>query len=329
MPATVFDPARFRPVRLSDREVDEILHLCRRSLSSGSLSGGPLVEEFERCFAARSRLPYAVAVSSGTDALEAVLRASGVAALVLVHVGGFIGDSTKELAGLCGSRGIALVEDAAHAHGCAYSGQAPGAWSTAAAYSFFATKVMTSAEGGMVVTKREDVASFVRSYRDQGRDPDDPLINQMPGTNARMSELHAAVGLTELRHLNSVLAVRRRIANWYDTAIGDLPAVTAVSPAEDCEPNYYKYIVVFDHAEMKSGFRAFARARGLSLPSGVYDVPLHRQPVFAGLHDGTPLRAAEEFCSRHVTLPVGRTMRQDDVDGVVAVLRDFLLSRRG
>ena len=383
LPATVFDPARFRSVQLFDDEVNEILRFCRRSLSSGSLSGGPLVEEFERCFAASSRLPYAVAVSSGTDALEAILRASGVAgrkvlvptntfaatafavvragaqpvfvdmdprtlapspaqvamaldnhpgdvaAFVLVHVGGFMGDSTKELAELCNSRDVALVEDAAHAHGCAYRGDAPGTWSSAAAYSFFATKVMTSAEGGMVVTKREEVASFARSYRDQGRDPNDPLINRMIGTNARMSELHAAVGLVELRHLQSVLAVRRRIANWYNAAIGDLLAVTVVSPVEDCAANYYKYIVLFDRAEMKSAFRAFARAKGLSLPSGVYDVPLHRQPVFAGVHHGVPLRAADEFCSRHVALPVGRTMQQDDADGVVAVLRDFLLTQRG
>jgi perosamine synthetase len=378
----VFDQTRFRSVQLFDDEVDEILHLIRRSLSSGNLSGGPLVEEFERSFAANSGLPHAVAVSSGTDALEAILRASrvagrkvlvptntfaatafavlragaqpvlldmdprtlapsvaqvamaldddpgAIAALVLVHIGGFMGDSTKELAELCSSRDVALIEDAAHAHGCVFRGNTPGTWSTAAAYSFFATKVMTSTEGGMVVTQREDIASFVRSYRDQGRDLNDPLINRLIGTNARMSELHAAVGLVELRHLHSVLAARRRIASWYDTAIGDLPATTVVSPVEDCVANYYKYIIVFDRAEMKSDFRAFARAKGLPLPSGVYDIPLHLQPIFADIYDASPLPAAEEFCSRHIALPVTRTMQQDDVDGVVGVLRDFVLSVR-
>ena len=113
--------------------------------------------------------PRTLAPSPGQVELALDQDAGDIAAFVLVHIGGFIGDATKELADLCGSRGVALVEDAAHAHGSLYQGDAPGTWSAGAAYSFFATKVMTSAEGGMVVTNREDIASSVRSYRDQGQ----------------------------------------------------------------------------------------------------------------------------------------------------------------
>jgi dTDP-4-amino-4,6-dideoxygalactose transaminase len=336
-----------------------------------------LVREFESSFEKSSRLPHAVAVSSGTDALEAILRAVGVArrkvlvptntfaatafaviragaqplfvdmdpetlapspsqakrvldehagevaALVLVHIGGFIGGSTPELADLCRRNDVALVEDAAHAHGSLYRGNSPGTWSCGAAYSFFATKVMTSAEGGMVVTAREDIASFVRSFRDQGRDPNDPLINRNLGTNSRMSELHAAIGVVELRRLESVLAKRRRIAKWYDGVFDEMPAVTTFRPVEGCEPNYYKYIATFDTAEATSAFRAFARSKGLFLPGGVYDIPLHRQPIFAHVHDGRPLPNTEDFCSRHVALPVGRAMQREDVDNVAAIVQDF------
>jgi perosamine synthetase len=302
---TIVDRTPFRSVQFADDEIAEILALCRQALSSGNLSCGPLVREFESSFAAESRQPHAVTVSSGTDALEAVLRSIGVegrkvlvptntfaatafaviragarpifvdldpttlapspdhielaldehegqvAAFVLVHIGGFIGGSTKDLADLCNSRDVALVEDAAHAHGSLYRGEAPGTWSAAAAYSFYATKVMTSAEGGMVVTNREDVASFVRSYRDQGRDPNDPLINLALGTNSRMSELHAAVGLVELRHLGSVVATRRAVAEWYDYALHDLPRISVVRPADGCDPNYYKYMALLESADMK------------------------------------------------------------------------------
>jgi perosamine synthetase len=378
-PATAaIDRRPFRSVQFHDDEIGEILELCRGALSTGSLSGGPLVQEFERSFAAESRVTHAVAVSSGTGALEAILRSVGVAhrkvlvptntfaatafavlqagaqpvfvdldpgtlapsplqvelaldqyegdvaAFVLVHIGGFIGEATKDLADLCNTRGVAFVEDAAHAHGSLYRGESPGTWSTAAAYSFFATKVMTSAEGGMVVTDREDVASFVRSYRDQGRDPNDPQINMTTGTNSRLSELHAAVGLAELRRLGSIVATRRRVAEWYDDIISQLPHVTSVQPGEGCEPNYYKYIVMCDSAKMKSDLQEFASDSGLPLPSGVYDVPLHRQPVFQSIYDGGPLPNSEDFCSRHVALPVTRTMQQGDVERVSAVLRDFL-----
>jgi perosamine synthetase len=378
-PATAaIDRKPFRSVQLLDDEIGEILDLCRGALSTGSLSAGPLVQEFESCFAAESRVPHAVAVSSGTGALEAILRALGVAhrkvlvptntfaatafavlhagaqpvfvdmdprtlapsplqvelafeqhkgdvaAFVLVHIGGFIGEATKDLADLCDTRGVAFVEDAAHAHGSVYRGESPGTLSAAAAYSFFATKVMTSAEGGMVVTRREDIASFVRSYRDQGRDPKDPQINVTPGTNSRLSELHAAVGLAELRRLRSIVAARRRVAEWYDDIISHLPYVASVQPGAGCEPNYYKYILMCDSAEMKSEFQKFASLSGLPLPSGVYDVPLHRQPVFRDRCEGVALPNSEDFCSRHVALPVTRTMQRHDVERVSSVLRDFL-----
>lgn len=379
---TTFDQTRFRPVQLLDEEIDEILDLCQHSLKSGNLASGPLVQEFERCFASHSRLPHALAVSSGTDALEAILRAldvagrkvlvptntfaatafaviragghpvlidmdtgtlapspvqleraldehaGEVAAFVLVHIGGFIGDATKDLVDLCSTYDIELVEDAAHAHGSLYRGDAPGTWSAATSYSFFATKVMTSAEGGMVVTNRDDIAAFVRSYRDQGRDLNDPQVNVILGTNSRMSELHAALGLIELRTLDTVLISRRRVARWYDAIVGDLPGVVAVHPAEGCEPNYYKYIVLFDDAEMRSDFRVWARSKGLSLPSGVYDVPLHHQPVFEHIQDRQPFPGAEDFCSRHVALPVGRQMQETDVADVATVLCDFSSSYR-
>lgn len=380
-PATVFGESAFRSVQLRDDEIDEVLGLCARALRSGGLSGGPLVREFEASFAKAHRLPHAIAVSSGTDALEAIFRSlavagrtvlvptntfaatafaairagarpalidmdprtlaptpaqvklaldrhgDDVAALVLVHVGGFMGDATQQIADLCNSREVALVEDAAHAHGSTYRGDPPGSWSTAAAYSFFATKVMTSAEGGMVITNRDEIAAFVRSFRDQGRDLNDPQVNRLVGTNSRMSELHAAVGLAELRRLPSVVTSRRAVATWYDELIGDLAGIGVVHPVDGCEPNYYKYIVVFETAEMRSDFRAFARSEGLPLPSGVYDIPLHRQPAFEYLGDGEPLVHADNFCSRHVALPVGRTMQQRHAEEVAAVVRDFLSGR--
>ena len=140
-----------------------------------------------------------------------------------------------------------------------------------------------------------------------------------------MSELHAAVGLAELRRLPAVVATRAAgSANSYDALVGGLPGFTAVAPVEGSEPNYYKYILVFDTPAMKSDFKAFARSRGLSLPSGVYDVPLHQQPVFEDLGRGMSFSRADHFCSCHAALPVGRTMQQEDVEAVVGVLREFV-----
>ena len=115
--------------------------------------------------------PVFADVDAATFALSAATTAAALtprtAAVVIVHIGGLISPGIDEVRALCDERGIALVEDAAHAHGSTLDGRFAGSFGAAAAFSFYPTKVVTSGEGGMVLTGSEELAQEARIYRDQ------------------------------------------------------------------------------------------------------------------------------------------------------------------
>src|SRR4051812_27061530 len=213
---------RVPPARVSFPPEDraEILARIDEALTTGQLTLSATGRELEDEFATRHQRTHAIAVSSGTSALEIILRAVGVegrevlvpantffatavaavhagarvrfvdcdpatmsfdledvraqltpdtAAIIAVHIGGLISPALTALAALCDEHGVALVEDAAHAHGSALDGRSPGSFGIAGAFSFYPTKVIAGGEGGMIVTNDDTIAEEARTYRDQGK----------------------------------------------------------------------------------------------------------------------------------------------------------------
>ncbi len=250
-----------------------ILARIGECLESGRLTLGPNGAALEEEFAQLCQVRYAVAVNSGTSALEIILRTIGVedrevvvptntfyatagavlhaggrirfadcepesfaldvaslraalgpqtAAVVLVHIGGIITPRIDEIRAMCDAAGVALVEDAAHAHGCLLNGKSAGSFGRAAAFSFYPTKVMTSGEGGMIVTDDEAVYREAIIYRDQGKEGFATNFHVRLGYNWRMSEPHAIIGLAQLRRLGEFTARRAEVAAVYDAGLADL-----------------------------------------------------------------------------------------------------------
>jgi dTDP-4-amino-4,6-dideoxygalactose transaminase len=363
-PARVVFPA-------SDR--DEIAAATAEILASGSLTLGPYTSQFEAAFAAahahdRAAPPHAVAVSSGTAALEISLRTVGVtgrdvivpantffataeaalraggrpvfadidaqtfalspstllaaltpqtAAVVLVHIGGLISPQVGELAAICAERGITLIEDAAHAHGASYNGLHAGSFGAAAGFSFFPTKVVTCGEGGMILTSSDHVEQQARIYRDQGKGSASANHHVLHGYAWRMSEQAAATGLVHLRRMAGFIEHRRSVAARYDAALAGLDGLDPLGEPPGCRTNFYKYIAVLPAGADRARLRQkLAADHAVRLAGEVYDLPLHRQPVFAEFA-GPPLPVAEDLCARHVCLPVHSDMTTDEVDQVV------------
>ncbi len=344
------------------------------SLRTGKLTLGPIGATLETEFAARHHVQHAVAVASGTSALEIVLRSIGVggrevilpantfhataaaviaagatprfadcdpatlaldpasvaallgpqtAAVVVVHIGGFVAPSVRELQALCDGAGVALVEDAAHAHGSSLDGQFAGTFGVAGTFSFYPTKVIAGGEGGMIVTNDQHIVDEAKIYRDQGKASFLTNLHTRLGSNWRMSEPHAAITLTQLRRLDEFIAHRTAIAAGYDEALPELGLTPVAIPA-GAVTNYYKYIAYLpdgiDRAVLKKRLR---EEYDVSLSGEVYEVPLHLQPVFEPWADG-PLPGAEELCARHVCLPVSAVMTPEQRDHVIAALRAVL-----
>jgi perosamine synthetase len=359
----------------------EIAAAVAEILGSGALTLGSYTQRFEAAFAAAHGSPHAVAVASGTAALDIILRSVGVrgrdvvvpantfyataaavlqaggrpvfadvdaatfalsrptleasltpdtAAVVLVHIGGLISPQVDDLRALCEERGIALVEDAAHAHGSTFDGRSAGSFGVAAAFSFYPTKIVTCGEGGMVLTGSDELAQEARIYRDQGKGAFTANHHVRLGSAWRMSELHAATGLVHLRRMEEFVTRRRQVAARYDKALAGLDGLQPLAEPPGCRSNIYKYIVLLspdlDRAALKS---ELAGRYQVHLSGEVYDLPLHRQPVLAQ-YAGPPLPVAEDLAARHVCLPVHSDMTDSEVDHVlaaVAALHDTLAGR--
>lgn len=366
-------------VVFSDTDREQINRRVADALRSGSLTLGENTRSFESAFAAAHDAPFAVAVSSGTAAIEIILRALDVAgrevivpantfaatafatiaagarpvfadvdadtlalsvqtvtaalttdtaAVVLVHIGGLITPEVDELRQLCLKHGIALVEDAAHAHGSTYSGVHAGSFGVAGAFSFYPTKVITSGEGGMIVTADERLRDEALAYRDQGKAGFGDNLHVRLGYAWRISELHAAVGLVHLAHLTEFLAVRRQVAARYDDGLRGHENLRPLPVPASSMSNYYKYVAMLADDLDRAAFRSELRRRfDVWLSGEVYEIPLHRQPVFEQWAAG-PLPVAERVCARHVCLPVHSDMTDAEVDHVLAAVRDVASETR-
>ena len=338
-------------------------------LASGVLTLGPFTRQFEDAFAAAHDCSHAVATSSGTAALEILLRSHDVvgrdvivpantfyataaavlgagarpvfadidaatlalspgtldealtpdtAAAVLVHIGGTISPHAGKLRSMCADRGIALIEDAAHAHGSTFGGQFAGSFGAAAAFSFYPTKVVTCGEGGMILTESAPLAQEARIYRDQGKGSFGANHHVRRGYAWRMSELHAAAGLVHLRRMREAIARRREVAARYDAGLARLDVLQPLGEPAGCRGNVYKYIAMLAPGVDRDWFKEqLATGYQVRLSGEVYDLPLHQQPVFAEYAAGVRLPVAEQMCASHVCLPVHSDMRDDEVDEVL------------
>jgi len=173
-------------------------------------------------------------------------------AVFLVHIGGHLAFRSDEIAELCRSEGILLIEDCAHAHGAHWGGRRAGTWGDVGVWSFAPTKTVSTGEGGMLVSRHQDAVEFARAFRNYGK-PD----YAVQGLNFRLNEFTAAIGIVQVDRLDE-------IAEWKNEAAR--AHLDPVHPSRLQLPHgmvsgLYKY-VVFDPIERSTG--------------KVYDEPCHR-----------------------------------------------------
>jgi len=172
------------------------------------------------------------------------------AAVWLVHIGGHIAFEVEQIAAFCRERGIVLLEDCAHAHGALWHDKRAGQWGDAGLYSFYATKTISTGEGGMLVSRHADLATYARQFRNYGK-PD----YAVPGLNYRMSEFTAALGVLATARLPEIVAYKQQVAAQLDARYAN-----RVRLPDGMISGYYKYIV-FDEIPNSTG--------------KVYDTPCH------------------------------------------------------
>jgi dTDP-4-amino-4,6-dideoxygalactose transaminase len=174
-------------------------------------------------------------------------------AAFLVHIGGHIAFDSEKIAAYCAANDIFLIEDCAHAHGASWNGAKPGQYGDAGVYSMYATKTVSTGEGGILVSKRPEVLEHARGFRNYGK----PSY-EVQGLNFRMNEFTAALGLIQVERMPQIVEWKNETAREYmDPQYGS----SKLQLPEGMTSGLYKYIV-FEWLEKSTG--------------RVYDEPCHR-----------------------------------------------------
>lgn len=173
-------------------------------------------------------------------------------AVFLVHIGGHIAFEVEAIAALCRAEGVALIEDCAHAHGASWNGKRPGTWGDAGIFSLYATKTVTTGEGGVLVSENPEVLARARAHRNYGK-PD----YTVSGLNFRMSEFTAALGMVQVERMEEIARAKDELAR----RVLDRRYAARLELPDGMLSGRYKY-VVFQPVERTTG--------------KVYDMPCHR-----------------------------------------------------
>jgi dTDP-4-amino-4,6-dideoxygalactose transaminase/acetyltransferase-like isoleucine patch superfamily enzyme len=369
-PGAAEPPIRLASVRLGRDDEEAVLSVLR----SGHLAAGVWVDELEHDFARIHGTTHAVAVSNGTVALVAALRANGIgpgdevitspltfvatlgsilevgatarfadvaddltldpaalAALITpktkavlpVHLYG-LPASMSEISGIAREGGLAIIEDAAQAHGAGVDAGQVGSFGTGT-FSLYGTKNITCGEGGLITTSDDEIAAKLRLLRNHGMQARYDYV--MPGSNYRLTDIQAAIAVTQLRKLPEIAAARSRNAARLSAGLSGLDGLTLPSIPPGRTHAWHQYTVRVAPAagidrDQLAKFLAGAGIDSMAYyPRLVHDYPCFREhPRVA--RDQTPraLRAAAEVLS----LPVHPGLTDRDIDRIVGCVREAL-----
>lgn len=372
---------------IGDDDVAAVVEVLR----SDWLTTGPAVPRFERAFADCVGAADAVAVSSGTAALHAAMRAIGIgpgdevivppitfaatanavayeggtpvfadvdAATLLVdplQVEARMTPRTKAiiavdyagqpcdysaLRDLADRHGVHLVADACHALGAAYRGRPVGSLADLSAFSFHPVKLIATGEGGMVATDDPDAARRMRTFRNHGITTDHRereraggwFYEQVElGFNYRLSDIHCALGMSQLRKLPAWIERRRQIAAAYEAAFAGHDAIRPLARRPEAAHAYHLFVIQLDAARLRvSRARVFAALRAEGIGVNVHYIPVHLHPFYRTRFGTGPglCPVAEAAYEQMLTLPLFSAMHDDDVSDVVAAVQKVIEAYR-
>lgn len=257
-------------------------------------------------------------------------------AVIVVHLAGQPCDMAR-INSLSKQYGFRIIEDASHAIGARYKEGTIGNcfYSDITIFSFHPVKIITSAEGGIATTNCPKLARKMAKLRSHGitniesemtEESHGPWYyqQQMLGFNYRMTELQAALGLSQLSKLEEFVRIRNQLASIYRSKIAKLPC-THLLQQNDCYSSYHLFIILLDHSVQEKHRVTIEKLREKGIQAHLHYIPIHLQPYYQqmGFKSGD-FPCSEEYYKRAITLPLHPQLTEQDIDYIIAVLSDIL-----
>jgi perosamine synthetase len=246
-------------------------------------------------------------------------------AIIPVHIYGHPCDMDPIL-DIASRHGLFVVEDAAEAHGAEYKGRRLGSFGHVGCFSFYANKIITTGEGGMVLTSDHALAERARDLRDLGFSRQQRFLHEEIGFNYRMTNVQAAIGLAQLENIERFVAKRRGNAKLYNSMLGGLPDLVLPPEKPWAKNVYWMYaILLANQARIgRDEFREKLAARGIE--TRTFFLGMHDQPALRkqGLFEGEEFPVTDELGRRGLYLPSGTGLTESEVSYVCEEIHEIL-----
>jgi perosamine synthetase len=243
-------------------------------------------------------------------------------AIIPVHLYGQMCEM-QDIQDIAHSKNLVVLEDAAEALGSKFAGKHAGTLGQAGAFSFFANKLITTGEGGMVVFKSKEVADRARILRDHGMDPSKRYWHLEAGYNFRMTNIQAAIGLAQIEKVQDLLSSKISLARAYSDRLGDLQHFLFLpEKIPHTIHSYWAYVVLF-----KNDFSAddISQIITIMLENNVEArpifFPMHQMPAYAHLKRVGTCNASETASSRAIALPSSPSLNAEQIEDICFVFR--------
>jgi perosamine synthetase len=246
------------------------------------------------------------------DLIEAAITPA-TKAIIVVHTYGHPAGMTR-ICELARKHNLELIEDAAEAHGAEYLDKRVGGFGRAGTFSFYANKIITTGEGGMVTTNDHEFANLAMRLRDHAFHPQRHFWHEYVGFNYRMTNMQAALGLAQTERIDQIVRARRQLADWYTSGLESVSGLQLPLEGAGAKSVYWMYGIRVHPAFgcTRDELRLQLAQRGIETRS--FFIPIHLQPVYFDTFRGARFAVAENLCQTGLYLPTHeKLLRRDAV----------------
>lgn len=242
-------------------------------------------------------------------------------AIVPVHVYGMLCD-VEAIERIAKKHNLKVIYDAAHAFGVEYKGRGAGSFGDASMFSFHATKVFHTIEGGAIATDGKELIDRLWKLKDFGI-KDEEVVDGI-GANAKMNEFCAVMGLCNLDHIDEEMEKRRIVTERYRERLSDIQGISILEPQKDVKPNYAYFPITVNEDEFGCGRQAvFDRLRENDIYTRKYFYPLTSDmDCYRGRFDSSLTPVAKRISERVLTLPMSAHLSASDVDRICRIIKE-------
>lgn len=242
-------------------------------------------------------------------------------AILTVHIYGHPVDMDPLLK-IAKKHGLFVIEDAAEAQGAEYKGKKVGCLGTVGCLSFYGNKTITTGEGGMIVTNDQNIIDKVNLLKNLAFEIP-RYLHWYAGYNYRMPNFVAAIGVTQMKRINTIVNTKRQIAAWYKKYLNGIDGITLPVEKNYAKNVYWMYGIVIDPSIFgRTREQVMERLLNLGVDSRAFFIPMNTQPVFRrmGLFEGVSCPVAENLGMNGLYLPSGYNLTEKDVEEVCTKL---------